>query len=78
MDASLAEMKSRGTDVAWLGVWERNAKAIAFYKKCGFEGVGDHIFHLGSDPQRDIVMARSIESLERSDLQRESNVTRVL
>lgn len=60
MTASLAEMKSHGSDVVWLGVWERNPRAMAFYKKSGFVEVGDHIFQLGSDPQRDIVMARAV------------------
>ena len=58
MNASLTEIRSRGSDIVWLGVWERNAKAIAFYKKFGFVEVGDHMFQLGGDPQRDIIMAR--------------------
>jgi ribosomal protein S18 acetylase RimI-like enzyme len=53
-----AEM--RGADQIWLGVWERNPRAIAFYKKCGFAEVGEHTFLLGSDPQRDIVMNRPV------------------
>jgi diamine N-acetyltransferase len=60
MNSCIEEMKGRGSDVVWLGVWERNPRAIAFYKKFGFVEVGDHIFPLGSDPQRDVVMARSV------------------
>ena len=60
MQASLAEIQRRGSDVVWLGVWERNPRAISFYRKLGFVAVGDHVFPLGRDPQRDIVMARSI------------------
>lgn len=41
----------------WLGVWEDNSKAIAFYHKYGFRIVGEHIFQLGQDPQRDLIMA---------------------
>lgn len=52
-----AEIKARGSDVVWLGVWERNARAIAFYKKYGFVERGEHVFLLGHDRQRDIVMA---------------------
>jgi GNAT superfamily N-acetyltransferase len=44
-------------DVLWLGVWERNPRAIRFYEKCGFRAVGDHIFLMGSDPQRDLIMS---------------------
>jgi len=60
MSACIEEMKCRGSDVVWLGVWERNLRAISYYKKFGFVDVGDHVFLLGRDPQRDIVMARSV------------------
>lgn len=60
MRACLGAMASRCSDVVWLGVWERNPKAIAFYRKFGFREVGEHVFPLGSDPQRDIVMARAV------------------
>jgi ribosomal protein S18 acetylase RimI-like enzyme len=60
MNACLDEVLRRGSDVVWLGVWERNPRAIAFYKKYGFEEVGAHVFPLGDDPQRDLVMARPV------------------
>ena len=60
MNACIEEMRDRRSDVVWLGVWERNPRAIAFYRKFGFVEVGDHVFPVGSDPQRDIVMARSV------------------
>jgi diamine N-acetyltransferase len=60
MDASLAEMTGRRSDVVWLGVWEQNPRAIAFYRKFGFVEVGAHVFSMGNDPQRDIVMARPV------------------
>lgn len=47
-------------ETLWLGVWERNARAIAFYRKCGFVDVGSHVFRLGSDPQTDRIMVRSL------------------
>jgi len=40
----------------WLGVWERNTRAIAFYEKCGFRDCGSQPFLLGSDLQTDRVM----------------------
>jgi diamine N-acetyltransferase len=46
----------------WLGVWERNPRAIAFYSKCGFLDVGSHVFLLGSDPQTDRIMLRPLRS----------------
>ena len=60
MQASLEAMRTRGSDVVWLGVWERNARASAFYRKSGFVETGDHVFAVGTDPQRDIVMARTV------------------
>lgn len=49
-----------GADLVWLGVWEHNPRAIAFYRKFGFEEDGSHTFPLGHDPQRDIIMKRSV------------------
>lgn len=42
----------------WLGVWEHNPKAIAFYQKWGFEVFGTHIFQLGDDAQTDFLMQK--------------------
>jgi ribosomal protein S18 acetylase RimI-like enzyme len=60
MNACIDEMTRRRSDVAWLGVWEQNPRAIAFYRKFGFVEVGEHVFLLGRDRQRDIVMARPV------------------
>lgn len=67
MNASLEIMMTRRSDVVWLGVWERNPRAIAFYEKLGFTAVGTHVFRVGNDPQRDIVMARPVPGPPRSD-----------
>lgn len=40
----------------WLGVWEENPRAIRFYQKNGFLEFGEHIFQLGGDAQRDVLM----------------------
>lgn len=40
----------------WLGVWEHNAKAIAFYRKNGFTEFATHAFQLGTEIQTDLVM----------------------
>jgi ribosomal protein S18 acetylase RimI-like enzyme len=47
------EMK---VNYVWLGVWEKNNKAIQFYKKNGFVPFDTHIFKLGNDEQTDIMM----------------------
>lgn len=44
----------------WLGVWEQNFKAIAFYEKNGFVPFDKHLFTLGDDVQTDIMMKRSL------------------
>lgn len=60
---ALLDAASRGNaDVAWLGVWEHNPRAIAFYEKCGFGPVGHHVFLLGSEPQRDLVFAKRLQA----------------
>jgi len=45
-----------GADRLWLGVWEHNPRAIAFYAKAGFSDVGAHTFDVGGDLQIDRVM----------------------
>jgi GNAT superfamily N-acetyltransferase len=44
----------------WLGVWEKNPRAIAFYQKVGFVIAGSTIFIVGSDPQTDRVMVANV------------------
>lgn len=44
----------------WLGVWQQNPAAIAFYKKWGFEIFGTHQFVLGNDVQDDWLMKKKI------------------
>lgn len=60
MQAALDEAVNRMADQVWLGVWERNGRAIAFYRKQGFREVGAQLFMLGADRQRDLVMAREL------------------
>lgn len=49
-----------GATTLFLGVWEHNPRAIRFYEKQGFTTVGEHTFRVGSDDQRDLVLARPI------------------
>lgn len=58
MQRMLAVAQTYAADLLWLGVWEHNARAIAFYEKCGFMQAGSHVFLMGTDPQRDLVMIR--------------------
>jgi len=46
----------------WLGVWEHNEKAKAFYAKFGFEDSGEtHDFPIGQTPQTDHWLFKFIE-----------------
>lgn len=60
MRACVDQARQAGYDTIWLGVWERNARAQAFYLKWNFQTVGEHIFQLGSDLQRDLLMQRTL------------------
>lgn len=48
--------KAKNKSYVWLGVWEENHRALAFYKKNGFVPFDKHIFKLGNDEQTDIMM----------------------
>jgi ribosomal protein S18 acetylase RimI-like enzyme len=60
MQACLELARQKGCDTVWLDVWERNPRAIAFYRKWGFEVVGEQTFQLGSDLQHDLLMQCNI------------------
>lgn len=57
---NLEYARDNGFGVIWLGVWENNPHAIRFYERHGFTVFGDHIFVVGKDPQRDILMKKNI------------------
>lgn len=55
------ELAEKGKkDFIWLGVWEKNQRAIDFYTKWGFEKFADHDFVLGNDVQKDWLMKKKI------------------
>jgi GNAT superfamily N-acetyltransferase len=60
MEACLDEARKGGFETMWLGVWERNWRALAFYRKWGFAECGSHVFRLGTDDQTDILMMRRV------------------
>jgi ribosomal protein S18 acetylase RimI-like enzyme len=74
MRACLEIAGQRGFDTIWLGVWEHNPRAIAFYEKWGFEKFSSHPFHLGKDLQTDVMMKldlnHKVDSLSRSEKKR--------
>ncbi len=60
MAQSLEHITLAGGRTVYLGVWEQNARGIRFYEKEGFRTVGSHIFHVGTDPQQDLLMMKSL------------------
>ena len=60
MDESLRLLTRAGATDVVLAVWEHNPRAIAFYRKLGFEVVGEQPFVLGDERQRDLVMRRPL------------------
>ena len=60
MQAVLEMARTWGANLIWLGVWERNHKALAFYSRFGFREVGDHHFKLGRQSDRDLILARDL------------------
>ncbi|MBL0743203.1 GNAT family N-acetyltransferase [Chryseolinea lacunae] len=52
--------KAKAYNTIWLGVWERNPRARAFYEKWGFEQYASHDFLLGTDLQTDLLYKKKI------------------
>ncbi|MET1258457.1 GNAT family N-acetyltransferase [Flagellimonas sp. DF-77] len=52
--------KARSKRYLWLGVWERNLKAIRFYERHGFEKFGTHPYLIGADEQTDWLMRKTL------------------
>ena len=57
MKEALEFARRKKFSVIWLGVWEHNTRAIAFYEKWGFRRYGQHVFLLGDDPQTDFLLS---------------------
>lgn len=60
LEGALKIARDNDLNDLWLGVWERNPKAIRFYERNGFTIFGKHIFRLGNDDQTDLLMRRKV------------------
>lgn len=58
---ALERAKALGKTRMWLGVWENNHNALAFYNKMGFERIGEHSFFMGDDEQIDFILVKTLE-----------------
>jgi diamine N-acetyltransferase len=60
MEIAIKENKNN----IWLGVWEKNEKAIAFYEKMGFVQTGMHSFYMGDEEQSDFIMTKKLNHID--------------
>lgn len=60
MNLALSHARNRGAERAVLGVHNDNARALAFYKRQGFEKIGDRNFAVGGSVFFDSVLARTL------------------
>ncbi|MFA9274244.1 MAG: N-acetyltransferase family protein [Candidatus Aquirickettsiella gammari] len=49
-----------GADYLWLGMWEHNARALAYYQKVGFQHVGWMDYQFGDIVERDYVLLKRL------------------
>jgi len=61
LEKAMEIAQRRNVEYVWLGVWEENHRARAFYEKNGFITFNKHIFKLGDDDQTDIMMKRKLK-----------------
>lgn len=54
-DEVIAWARARNAPALYLSVWENNHRAQAFYKRYGFEHVGEHKFMVGRVADRDFI-----------------------
>jgi ribosomal protein S18 acetylase RimI-like enzyme len=56
LDKAIQMAREKKASYIWLGVWEENKSAIAFYEKNGFITFDQHVFMVGEDRQIDLMM----------------------
>jgi len=60
MDEAIKLANEKNKNKIWLGVWEKNLNAIAFYEKAGFKKTGSHSFFMGEEEQNDFIMTKHL------------------
>lgn len=60
LEKAVACAKESGGEYVWLGVWEKNPRAIRFYEKNGFRRFGEHVFQFGGDKQLDYLFRKDL------------------
>jgi diamine N-acetyltransferase len=62
MQDALAWARGEGADALYLSVWENNFRAQRFYKRYGFEHVGEHGFMVGKTRDRDFILRLNLRA----------------
>lgn len=57
-EKAIAIAQQKNLEYVWLGVWEKNDRALSFYQKNGFQEFDKHTFFLGNEKQTDIMMKK--------------------
>ena len=57
---ALEHAENNGFSWAWLGVWEHNTKAQAFYNRYGFEKFSQHRFMVGQKVDTDWLLKKKL------------------
>jgi diamine N-acetyltransferase len=60
LNKAIEMAEEQGKKKIWLGVWEQNENAIAFYQKMGFVQTGAHSFYMGDEEQTDLIMVKAL------------------
>jgi GNAT superfamily N-acetyltransferase len=60
IEAALEAIAALGGETVWLGAYDRNVKALAFYARRGFMQVGTHEFEFGGQVYADPVLTRRV------------------
>lgn len=63
MRRCIQEALENGKQVMWLTVWQQNLRAVEFYKKWGFEIIGEKKFMVGSKLYNDHVMSLDLNKI---------------
>jgi ribosomal protein S18 acetylase RimI-like enzyme len=62
METAVEHARQAGAARLLLAVYSRNERAVAFYRRNGFEQVGTRVFHVGDNGYDDYVLAKALRA----------------
>ncbi len=60
MDWAMARARAEGADAMYLGVYQHNIRAQRFYRRHGFEIVGEYFFNVGQARDPEFIMRAAL------------------